>query len=183
MRALKYAILGLLNKRHMTGYEITKVFNYELAEFWYANHSQIYPELKKLNAEGLVTYDIEISGDILETKRYTITQNGQLEFIQWLHKDEIVPRTPKDIFRLRMYFSSYLDLQTRIHLLKNQRQQHLKRLNNLKKTSEQYPEVPAYDSDRFGDFIVLRGAIMRQENIIEWLDECIRYCEEAKIPS
>jgi len=179
MRTLKYAILGLLNRHPMTGYEIAKEFNYELAEFWYANHSQIYPELKKLNNEGLVNFDIEISGDILESKRYTLTEEGRIELINWLHKDKKIERTPKDIFRLRMYFSNNMDLQTRIKLLENQKTQHLKRLNGLKKTFEQYPETPPHDSDRFGDFIVLRGAIMRQENVIAWLDECIGYCKEG----
>lgn len=78
-----------------------------------------------------------------------------------------------------MYFSNQLDLQTRIHLLENQRQQHVKRMNNLKKTSEQYPEVPDYNTDRFGDFIVLKGAIMREENVIDWIDLCISYCKQA----
>ncbi len=179
MRVLKYAILGLLIKRPMTGYELAKEFNFELAEFWHASHSQIYPELKKLNNEGLVTFDVEISGDILEAKRYHITEEGEQDFIQWLHKDDKIPRTQKDVFRLRMYFSNNLDPQTRIHLLENQRQQHLKRMNNLLKTSEQYPEVPDLDSDRFGDFIVLKGAIMRQESIINWIDLCIKYIQEG----
>lgn len=177
MRTLKYAILGLLNRHAMTGYELAKEFNYELAEFWYANHSQIYPELKKLHLEGLVTYDVEISGDILEAKRYSITEQGRIDLIKWLHKDEKIQKTPKNIFRLRMYFSNELDLQTRIHLLENQRSQHLKRLNTLNKTFEQYLEVPPRESDRFGDFIVLRGAIMRQESVIAWIDETIGYCK------
>lgn len=177
MRALKYAILGLLNRNPMTGYELSKEFNYELAEFWYANHSQIYPELKLLNNEGLVTYDVEISGDILETKRYTITELGRSEFIQWLHKDDKLPRTPKDPFRLRMYFAHNLDRTARLHLLENQKMQHIKRLNTLRKTAEQYPEVPPSDSDRFGDFLVLRGAIMREEQSLNWLEECIHYCQ------
>lgn len=104
MRSLKYAILGLLCRHPMTGYEIAKEFNNELAEFWYANHSQIYPELKRLNDEGLVSYDIEISGEILEAKRYTITEDGYEDFAKWLNKDEKMQKTPKDIFRLRMYF-------------------------------------------------------------------------------
>lgn len=177
MRTLKYAILGLLNRHPMTGYEIAKEFNFELAEFWYANHSQIYPELKKLFNEDLVVFDIEISGDILESKRYTITEKGRKDLIQWLHKDEKIERTPKDVFRLRMYFSNELDLETRISLLENQRVQHLKRLNTLKKTAEQYPEIPDRESDRFGDYIVLRGAIMRQESTIAWIDECIGLCK------
>lgn len=180
MRTLKYAILGLLNRHPMTGYELAKEFNFELAEFWYANHSQIYPELKNLHREGLVTFDVEISGDILEAKRYTITDKGQSDFIQWLHKDDKIGKTPKNIFRLRMYFSNVLDLQTRIHLLENQKMQHVKKLNTLTKTKEQYPEVPPYQSDRFGDFIVLVGAIMREKNVIAWIDECIGYCKQAE---
>lgn len=177
MRSLKYAILGLLCRHPMTGYEIAKEFNSELAEFWYANHSQIYPELKKLNDEGLVSYDIEISGEILEAKRYTITEDGFDDFTKWLNKDEKIQKTPKDIFRLRMYFSGNMNVETRVRLLENQRIQHVKRLNTLKKKNEPYTEVPPRDSDRFGDFLVLQGAIMRQENIIAWIDKCISYCK------
>ncbi|HCB1499247.1 hypothetical protein [Klebsiella oxytoca] len=54
----------------------------------------------------------------------------------------------------------HLDLDTCIHLLENQRIQHLERLNVLQKTMEQYPQVPPLESDRFGDFIVLEGGDM-----------------------
>ncbi len=180
MRVLKYAILGLLNRQPMTGYDIGKEFNYELAEFWHAKHSQIYTELKKLHDEGLVTYDIEISGDILEKKQYTITDAGKQDLIKWLHKDELIERTAKDVFRVRMYFSNNLDLESRIKLLESQQMQHKRRLNQLKKTSEQYPEVPPHDSDRFGDFIVLENAIMREESILNWIEKCIGYCLDAQ---
>lgn len=180
MRILKYAILGLLNKKPMTGYDISKEFNYELAKFWYARHSQIYPELKRLAEEELVSFDIQISGDILEKKQYSITKKGEKEFLKWLYRDELLGRTPKNVFRLRMYFSDNLDLESRIKLLESQRLQHKERLNVLYKTCEQYPEVPYYASDRFGDFIVLEGAIMREESVIKWLDKCIGYCKEAQ---
>ena len=39
MRTLKYAILGLINRNPLTGYDITKEFNSGLVEFWYAKHS------------------------------------------------------------------------------------------------------------------------------------------------
>lgn len=47
MGNLKYAILGLLNQKEMTGYDLMKQFESTLCEFWSAKHSQIYPELKK----------------------------------------------------------------------------------------------------------------------------------------
>ena len=54
MRNLKYVILGLLTQKPMTGYEIKQKFEGALSEFWYANHSQIYPELKRLTEEDRV---------------------------------------------------------------------------------------------------------------------------------
>ena len=59
METLKYAILGLLMKKDMTGYELTKEFNSALFEFWNASHSQIYPKLKALTKEGLIEYHID----------------------------------------------------------------------------------------------------------------------------
>ena len=39
MGTLKYAILGLLNRNEMTGYELSKEFETTLFEFWNAKHS------------------------------------------------------------------------------------------------------------------------------------------------
>ena len=60
MGTLKYAILGLLNRKNMTGYDLSKEFETTLFEFWNAKHSQIYPELKSLSENGLVRYEVEI---------------------------------------------------------------------------------------------------------------------------
>lgn len=34
---LSYAILGLINKEKITGYDLTKIFNDSVADFWSAN--------------------------------------------------------------------------------------------------------------------------------------------------
>ncbi|AKA68242.1 MULTISPECIES: PadR family transcriptional regulator [Clostridium] len=177
MRTLKYAILGLVNKKPITGYDIGKEFNFQLAEFWNARHSQIYPELKKLVDEKLLVYDIEVSGDVLEKKVYSITEKGKKEFLKWLNKDEPMEQTPKNVFRLRMYFSSNLDVTTRISLLEHQLLQHHERLSFLYSQKERYDTVPPLDSEDFGDFIVLDGAIIREESTIRWLKNCINYCK------
>lgn len=175
MRTLKYAILGLLNRNPMTGYDIVKEFNFQLAEFWNAKHSQIYPELKKLVNEKLIVYHIKISGDVLEKKLYTITEKGKDEFLKWLEKDEPMERTPKDIFRLRMYFSNNLDIDTRLILLEHQLLQHQERIAFLYSQMERYSEVPPLDSNDFGDYIVLDGAIIREQGAIKWLTNCINH--------
>lgn len=177
MRTLKYAILGLLNRKPMTGYDIGKEFNFQLAEFWSAQHSQIYPELKKLVDEKLLVYDVEISGDVLEKKVYNITEKGRNEFLKWLNKDEPMEPTPKNIFRLRMYFSNNLEVSSRIHLLEQQLSQHNERLAFLLTQKEPYDGVPPLHSDAFGDYLVLEGAIIREESTIKWLNLCVVYCK------
>ena len=179
MRTLKYAILGLLNRKPMTGYDIGKEFNFQLAEFWNAKHSQIYPELKRLIDEKLLVYDIEISGEVLEKKVYDITEKGRKELFKWLKKDEPMEQTPKNIFRLRMYFSNNLDVNTRIHLVEQQLSQHEERLSFLYSQKEPYNGVPPLDSDAFGDYLVLNGAIIREESTIKWLNLCIDYCKNS----
>ncbi len=177
MRTLKYAILGLLNRKPMTGYDLGKEFDFQLAEFWNAKHSQIYPELKKLVDEELIFFDIEISGDVLEKKVYTITEKGRKEFLKWLNKYEPMEPTPKSIFRLRMYFSNNLDVDTRIKFLEKHLAQHHERLNFLHSQIDRYDGVPPLDDDAFGDYLVLESAILREEATIKWLENCIRYCK------
>ncbi len=52
--SLRHAVLGLLSLSPSTGYELTQRFDRSLSNAWHASHSQIYPELAKLEAEGFV---------------------------------------------------------------------------------------------------------------------------------
>jgi DNA-binding PadR family transcriptional regulator len=173
MRTLKYAILGLVNRRSMTGYDISKEFGEELINFWSAKHSQIYPELKKLLDEGLVEYKIEITGDVLEKKVYTVTEKGRKDFLVWLEKDEKLEPPPKDQFRLRSYFSQLMEPSVYQKLLESQLDQRRKKLAKLNRLFLQYQQVPPFGSDKFGDYSVLAGARFREAAYIEWLELCL----------
>lgn len=52
---LQYVLLGLLAKQDLTGYDIRKIFAQEVGDFWSARHSQVYPELRKLEESGQIT--------------------------------------------------------------------------------------------------------------------------------
>ena len=104
MGTLKYAILGLLNRKNMTGYDLSKEFETTLFEFWNAKHSQIYPELKSLSENGLVRYEVEITGNVLEKKVYSITEKGREDFYKWEESLNPLKPVPKDEFRLQLFF-------------------------------------------------------------------------------
>lgn len=180
MRNLKYAILGLVNTSPMTGYDIKKAFDDRaLYNFWHAEHSQVYPELGKLVKEGMLEYETVITGEKLEKKLYSITALGRKEFHDWLIFDDEVERTPKDIFRLRTYFSDSMSKDEYKKLLKSQHIQHCNRRDYLKGIIDTvfFNGIPEWGTREFGDFLVLDGAIKREDAYIEWLDFCKKAIE------
>ncbi len=52
--SLRYALIALLTAQPMTGYEVSKRFGASVGHVWHAPDSQIYPELRKLEKEGLL---------------------------------------------------------------------------------------------------------------------------------
>jgi PadR family transcriptional regulator AphA len=52
--SLRHGLLDLLAGEPMSGYDLTRVFSFSMANVWPAQHSQIYPELAKLTTEGLI---------------------------------------------------------------------------------------------------------------------------------
>jgi DNA-binding PadR family transcriptional regulator len=53
--SLRYGLIDLLAGRPMSGYDLSQYFAASMGNVWPAQHSQIYPELAKLAAEGLIT--------------------------------------------------------------------------------------------------------------------------------
>lgn len=103
--SLRYAILGLLARRPSSGYELTRTFDRSLRTSWHASHSQIYPELAKLEAADLV----EIVGrGARRSKTYAITTAGHAELRRWLV--ETVPdRSQRNESSLRLFLTPLLD--------------------------------------------------------------------------
>ncbi|MDS0524796.1 PadR family transcriptional regulator [Clostridium sp. SHJSY1] len=180
MRTLKYAILGLVNRKPLTGYDITKEFNEGLVNFWYAKHSQIYPELRKLTDEGLISYETVIQGEKLEKKLYNITKEGKSALKNWLSKDEPLEPTPKDIFRLKAYFCDEIDRKTVLNLFFSQLEKRKEKLQILEQYIINLSDIDEISSPKFGDYIVLKGAILREKSYIEWLEFCINKIENSK---
>lgn len=180
MGALKYAILGLLNRRSMTGYDMAKEFENALFEFWNAKHSQIYPELKQLTEKGLVEYKIEISGNVLEKKIYSITDAGKAELAQWAVTPHKIPAATKDEFRLQLFFSDSIDNEQRLNILSAKLAEHENKLAHLRQKSAIFDHI-ADMSDaaeaEFTDYLVWLGAVKREESCCDWLRKCIELCE------
>lgn len=180
MRTLKYAILGLLNRKSMTGYDIARAFEQGLGNFWSAGHSQIYPELKKLTDEGLIEFDTVIQGEKMEKKLYTVTKAGTDDFVKWVALDEPLEPTPKDVFKLRVYLSDTMDDNQLLSHLRFQLTGRTEKLGILERDmAEKFGGSENAYTDKIsrGDYLVLQGAIMRERAYVDWLKWSIRIVE------
>lgn len=80
--SLRIALLGLLaGKGPASGYDLAKKFERSLNHVWQAGHTQIYPELVKMAADGLVTVEPEGARG---RKIYEITPEGTERLQEWL---------------------------------------------------------------------------------------------------
>lgn len=103
--SLRHAVLGLLARRPSTGYELTRAFDRSLRTSWHARHSQIYPELARLEAAGL----IELIGEgARRSKTYGITDAGLTELRRWLVEAE-PDRSQRNESGLRLFLTPLLE--------------------------------------------------------------------------
>ncbi len=79
--SLRHAALGLLAQEPASGYDLLKKFKLSLDNLWPATQSQLYGELNKLAAAGLIKVsDVGPRG----RKEYAITDAGRTELYQWM---------------------------------------------------------------------------------------------------
>ncbi|MDH4246925.1 MAG: PadR family transcriptional regulator [Deltaproteobacteria bacterium] len=79
----RFAVLGLLSLKPMTGYEMKGIIPKSVGYFWNESFGQIYPMLNQLANEGLVTGVEETEGRHHRI-RYTLTDTGHQALRDWL---------------------------------------------------------------------------------------------------
>jgi DNA-binding PadR family transcriptional regulator len=84
--SLRHALLGFLLEQPASGWDLTRRFETMLGAVWPAGHPQIYGELRKLHAEGLI--EIRDRGPRGRTV-YRATDAGKVEARRWLTSTEV----------------------------------------------------------------------------------------------
>src|SRR2546425_10958078 len=76
-------ILGMIRMGKRTGYEIKQLVDVSTRFFWAASYGQIYPELRRLEQQGLIQGRHQPSGGRSRTE-YSLTAAGERALGEWL---------------------------------------------------------------------------------------------------
>lgn len=92
--SLRYALLAILRVGALSGYELQKQFSQSVGHVWHAPDSQIYPELRKMEHEGLIEGEEQTRGERGTRRIYHVTDAGDAAYREWM-------QTPLDYQRVR----------------------------------------------------------------------------------
>ncbi len=103
-----FAILGYLTCwGPMSGYDVKKALEGSASNFWAESYGQIYPILKRLDADGLAR-PVAKNGEGARGKRvYEVTAAGRKALDAWLG-EPTEPETVRNEFLLKLFFGKRL---------------------------------------------------------------------------
>lgn len=155
-----YVILGMLRNGPKSGYEIKSVVDHSTRFFWAASYGQIYPELKRLAAAGLVEGTEEPRGGRRRTV-YRLTGRGEKALKGWLRRP---PGTYelRDEGLLKLFFAGALPAGEAVELVRSIRNHHLGVAEQLREIEPKAMAAGGYP------LIVLRGGIEYHEHFAGW---------------
>jgi DNA-binding PadR family transcriptional regulator len=169
---LGYALLGLLARESLSGYDIATQLRNGVGPFWQARHSQIYPELARLEADGLVSHERVEQHDRPDKKVYSTTVAGLDALAGWV-LSPLEPAQIRDELTLRAYSAWLVDTERAAAMFADQARQHreqLARYEEFRREMEQtcVPFIYQPDAPEFSTYATLRRGLAYERELAEW---------------
>lgn len=170
----KYAILGVLSLNPGSGYDIKKFCDFSIAHFWSENYGRIYPVLRQLEGEKLVTKKTEHTTGKPSRNVYSITEKGKSELQDWLLLPvEFHPNRSELL--LKLFFARDIPVGNLIQKLEKaiERQRGMLETYELLEAMMETEELYRSDTERLLWMASLSFGIRYARTIIEWCEETI----------
>ena len=170
---LGYALLGLLAREPLSGYDLTQRMKQRVGYFWQAaGHSHIYPELGRLEAQGLATHAAVDQADRPAKKVYAITDAGREALRRWVTEPTVAPPR-RDERVLKAYSLWVADPAEVAALFRAQEQEHLERLARFEGirafSARQWEAVGRRrDAPPFASLAALQCGILQERAYAQW---------------
>lgn len=170
----RYVLLGLLQEQPLTGYEMKQLIDIRFRFFWNESFGQIYPELKHMEEDDLVS--VSQTGGLRKQKRYAITETGRRELKLWLAS----PNEKESIrieLLLKVYFSKYGSAEILASQIKQFQESHKIDYSILKAFEEELHSIPDPEGNHQDILRVIEFGVKTNEAYLSWCENTIAYLE------
>jgi PadR family transcriptional regulator AphA len=175
-------ILGMLAAKPRSGYEIKQLVDQSARFFWAASYGQIYPELKRLEKEGLIRGKDKAQGARQRTV-YELTAEGRRVAKEWMSTPPEVLET-RDEGLLKLFFAGSIEPKRAAEIARERAQASRQKAAELRAIEAAVeangkPDGPEAEPDA-GSLSVLRYGIEMSEWTAEWFERTAKELENRR---
>ncbi|MFT6153928.1 MAG: PadR family transcriptional regulator AphA [Crocinitomicaceae bacterium] len=176
--SLKHAILTLLETEEGSGYDLLKRFKRRLGYFWNASHQQIYLQLKKMSAEGLIEFEHETQQTRPNRKIYRVTPLGKQSLIQWMETSVKVDKV-NDALLVKLYAGHLVDTIILQQEISTHTSIHQRMLNTFLALEQDYLALDDHNKAPLSlPYLTLRRGILGEQAWLAWATEVNIYLQD-----
>lgn len=173
--SLEHILLGYLRKPS-TGYELGREFADGASHFWFAERSQIYPALRKLEEQGWLKAREEASPVGPDRRVYQITAAGRRALTRWLTTGPQIGRE-RLAYIAQAYFLDAVDPADAAGVIRSMRDVWTGKLSQLqaleRQLRDEHGDPAHWAPDAFHPYTALRMGIHQYAAKLAWCDESL----------
>ena len=160
---VSYLVLGWIDRRPATPYELKRMSAHSVGYFWEFPHSQLYAEPARLTKLGLLEEKQELTGR--RRRDYSITETGRQALEDWLREPTSEAPQIRDIGLLKLFFHDSLEGESVVALARAQEQSHREKLSVYEELERGIPKEAVFGR------ATLRAGLIFERGFIEFWSE------------
>jgi len=180
--SLRFAILTALTERSATGLSLARRFDRSIGYFWRASHQQIYRELDRLSASGLIQEEPATGTTGRgQPRQFRITADGRRLLRGWIQEDdEPSPDRVSVVVRVRAAAATG-DAQAVRSAVRYHLERRLETLETYKDIEQRdfTPGDGGFDVAHELQHLVLRSGLLVEQAWIDWCHEVLEVLDRA----
>lgn len=163
-KPLKYVMLAGIYNEPRSGYELTKWLQVVGQHCWSVEHSSVYPALRELEKEGLISSERLPGTRGPERSIYSVTDAGREKLTMWVASTSPRPAI-KDEQILRVLCFDLLPRETALRQIAEVRAHHQSQLEFF------LARQAALTEKQLGPLLVTRRGVLAEQAYVAWCDE------------
>ena len=183
--SLDYAVLGFLNYKPMSGYDLKKIFDDSVRHFWHADQSQIYRTLSRLTEQEMVEVEVVRQEDRPDRKVYHITEQGKQSLLDWI-AGPIPNQMPHSAPLIQVFFSGSLsneEILEKFESVKQMFEMILAQYHKVPAVVGQYEDMVGSERETFFWMLTLELGIKTMQVQLEWAQSVIDRIKNNEVPA